>query len=577
MINREKLKVEIIKAEKGDQEAIAVVREVLRPRETDSVDQIYEKIRIFIRLVAISSLKYKDSDAHKEIDRTNAEQVESYLKRGKPRYKGTIIVGHRESAKTTRVKFNKLYNTLYIPHIVDSINLISEEGGSADQFNMDMFNMLAFSSISKYYPETISLEMKKKKESQTMAKFTTTSGVTYSSSSARKTKRGNVKVDITEDGDIETKRPKDATFDDIENENTIRSLTATQQIERVMSATIDGLDQIIGSWTLLGNLLSLRGNVQKFISKYRNDPEVKIIIIDIMDDVGTPTWPDKYVRTDAEARELEAQGINRKSIESIQRDSDNFEVEYMNNPGRSSVYFDDKMIQGLVEDDELLAEESDRDDYGLLTIEEPEKTGIYIVSVDSSKGVGGDQTGLTVIQVDGIRFKEVANFKSNKMTPQDFAPYSVGIARKYNNAMIIPENNYPGNEYIAFLIPIYNNIYENERKVDSNGETKIEYGVHTNIVTKPKMFTHAKIVLKDRLFKVQSRILYTQFSEYPADDIHKVKQKDGSGGHFDLLMSCVIGLWKAGYISTEKANDDLIDRVLARQANNIFKGIDNTR
>lgn len=912
MINREKLKLEIINAEKGNAESIAVVREVLRPRETDTVEQIHEKISIFIRLLFLSSLKYKSAQFHKEIITTYAEQVQSYLTKGKPRYKGCIFVGYRESAKTTMVKFCELYMTLYLPQLLDSTNIVSEDGGTAEQFNMDMFNMLAFSHIAKYYPDTISLEMKKKKESQTVSKFTTVTGVTYSSSAARKSKRGNVKVDITESGDVETKRPKKVVFDDIENENTIRSFTTSQQIANVMSASMDGLDQVLGSWILLGNYLSLRGNVHKFITKYRNDPEVKVIIIDIMDGLGNPTWEDKYARTDAEIRELEAQGIVKKSIETIERESDNFQVEYMNNPGRSSVYFDDKMIQGLIElrSEDDLVEESERDEDGLLIINEPEKTGVYIVSVDASKGSGGDQTGLTVIQIDGIRFKEVANFKSNKMTPQDFAPYSVAIAKRYNTAMIIPENNYPGNEFIAFLIPIYGSIFESSKKIDANGEVKTEYGVHTNLKslvhgtgvltengwknieelvigdkvfgsdgfthsvtgvhpqgkvkvwevetsdgckircsgdhywsikskyykhgkprvlktselksdnnkhfidrikpvnfsnkdlpidpyflglmlgdgsfgasltftsideeiinhvsslleypvrilkstddncsytisrpragfgkepnylqkhidklglryrtskdkfipdvyklgsieqrvellrglmdtdgcicktnknatyssiskelaygvrdlvlslggyskvhfiknnyngyfkvtvqldlfnpfrlkrkaeiwesrvatiqrrnivsvkeleqedqmtcisidsedslyvtedyllthnTKPEMFAHAKAVLKDRLFQVQSRSLFTQFSEYPSDEIHKVSQKDGGGGHFDLLMSCIIGLWKAGNISVVKANDDIIDAMLARQARDVFSDIDNVR
>src|SRR5690606_34220976 len=206
-------------------EAAAVVREVLRPRREDSVDEIYEKIRVFIRLIFIASLKFEDSPDHKRIDRAYAEQIHSFLNSGRPRYKGIMIIGYRESAKTTRVKFNETYLSLYLPNVADYTNVVSEDGSSADQFNMDMFNTFAFSKIAKYFPDTISSETKaKKKESQTMSKFTTSTGVTYSASGSRKSKRGNVKVDINDAGEVETKRPKKVIFDDIENETTVKSL-----------------------------------------------------------------------------------------------------------------------------------------------------------------------------------------------------------------------------------------------------------------------------------------------------------------------------------------------------------------
>jgi hypothetical protein len=197
MIDREKFEPVIVAAEKGDAEAIAIVARVLRPEATDSVDQIEEKIRLFIRLMFYGSLKFKDSQAHRDIDRGYAEQIHSYLTKGRPRYHGMLIVGYRESAKTTRVKFNETYLTLYLKDLVDYTNVVSEDGSSSDQFNMDMFNTFAFSKIAKYYPDTISNDTRnKKKESQTMSKFTTTTGVTYAASSARKSKRGAVQLDI---------------------------------------------------------------------------------------------------------------------------------------------------------------------------------------------------------------------------------------------------------------------------------------------------------------------------------------------------------------------------------------------
>ncbi len=51
MIQRKKFKEQLILAESGDETAIAVVREVLCPLETDTVEEIEEKLYLFMRLV----------------------------------------------------------------------------------------------------------------------------------------------------------------------------------------------------------------------------------------------------------------------------------------------------------------------------------------------------------------------------------------------------------------------------------------------------------------------------------------------------------------------------------------------
>lgn len=570
MINKAKFKELIIQAETGDENAMGAVVEVLRPRKEDTVEEIYEKIVFFQRLFFNKSFGFKDAEYHKEINFTTAEQIHSYLNFGRAKWKGVIIVGFRESAKTTKVKFGEIYMAVYLSSIIDAISIVSESASGSDQFTMDIYNILSVSKVTKYFGEIIKTnrEGQEKKESQKMSKFSTIQGVTYTAKAARITKRGDVKVDIDEEGEVETKRPKKIIFDDVENEVTIRSFAITDQIYRVMGASIDGMDQILGSWVLLGNYLSLRGNIAKFLRKYRDNDTVKIINIPIMDSAGNPTWADKYVRTNAEASELLKQGINKVSIEELQKSSDNFETEFMNNPSRSMVYFSDELIKYI--DTERLVQEDKRDDNGWLVIEEPDKNGVYAVFVDASKGNGGDPVGLVVVRLDGIRFREVANLSANDITPEDLAPRSVNIATKYNNALIIPENNYPGNEYIAFLLPLYNNIFKVEIKKDNNGKPVYEYGVNTNLKTKPEMALKAKGILKDELLEVRSQHLYNQISEYPDTDVHAINKRDGGGGHFDTLMALMVGLYKVSHISKDTANDEMIDRMLKRQVDNIF-------
>lgn len=539
-INVEKLREELLLAEQGDIDARAVVAMALAPTEEDSIDEIAEKMKYFRKLFFGGSLKYKDAHFHLEIERVYAEQIYFLIHHGRPRYKGLVIVGFRESAKTSTVKFCETYLSVYIPRDNDLTHIVSEDGTTANQFNMDLFNMFGFSKLAMYFPNLIAQSQEKKKESQTMARFTTTTGVTYGASGARKSKRGAVQVHIDEKGEVESKRPKKVIADDIENETTLLSLAVTDHIYQVLQASFDGLDQSRGWWVILGNYLSLRGTIAKFMNKYRDDRDVAIISIPLLLKNGEPSWPDKYTP---------------EKIASIKRSSDNFETEYMNNPKRSMAYFDT-----IPDEIEFVTEES-RDAEGLLTILPPESDAAYIMSIDSATGVGRDESSFTILKTTGLRYDEVANFKSKTIRPESFAGVCARVATQYNLAFMIPENNYPGNETIAFLQGIYKNIYKNPDGF---------YGVATTSKSKPEMLVNAKKIFKEKLLTVRSRALYQQIAEYPASDVHTISQRDGSGGHFDMLIALIIGLKYGSAISVDQ-NSTAVDAMLAKSVDKIFE------
>ena len=577
MINKDNFKAVVEKAEAGDVESRAVVKETLRPVKADTVDDIKEKIWYFIHLMYYSSLKFKDAPYHLEIDEKFAEQIHSFLQRGIPLYKIMLFVGFRESAKTARVKMNQSYMNLYLEDTVDYANIMSADGAGSVQFTMDMFNIFAYSKISKYFPGVISNDFARgKKESQTMSKFTTTTGVTYSAGSALKTKRGAAQTSISDDGEIDMLRPAQLILDDIENENTVKSYVITDSIRKVINAAIDGLDQVTGFTVASANYLSLRGNINYLITKYRDREDACIVMIPIHDGFGEPSWPDKHCKTDAERKELEQHEIIRVSIESIKKDSDNFDTEFLNNPSRSRVYFDDNVIKHI--DDSNLVEEIKRDrnfkdvdgkefqlpeKQGMLLIEEPTGHDVYEMSADTAGGNGGHQSAFVIWKLTGNKFTEVANFRSNQLKPEIFASYSVVWAKYFNNARINPERNFPGNEYIAFAKSLYKNFFYEDKELDI-------IGVNTNLKTKPEMFVKFKKFVLQDIIEIRSRAMYLQISEYPADDVETIKQ-DESGGHFDLLMAGVIGIYKVQVEYKEDEGDDDIDRAVNSQVDDMFK------
>jgi len=233
-------------AEENNPTAIAVIVELLRPKKEDSVEDIFDKITIFIRLVFLQSLKYEDAPYHIEIDKTYAEQIHHYLNHGRPRYRGVMIIGYRESAKTSRVVFNETYLAVYLADIADYTSLVSVDGDKSEQINMDIFNILAFSRLTKYFPDIITPEVRsKKKESQRMDKFTTTTGVTYSATSSRVPTRGAMKMDIDASGDVDSKRPKKIIFDDIDLSLGSRSRGAYSERLQDFLDVLDGTEKLL--------------------------------------------------------------------------------------------------------------------------------------------------------------------------------------------------------------------------------------------------------------------------------------------------------------------------------------------
>ena len=575
MINQSKFEALVEKSEAGDVESRAVVVEVLRPYKTDTVQEIKEKIWYFNHLMYYASMTFVDAPFHLTIDEKFAEQIHSFLNKGVPLYKVMLFIGYRESAKTARVKMNQSYLNLYLPETVDYANIMSADGAGSIQFTMDMFNIFAYSKINKYFPGTISTDFARgKKESQTMSKFTTTTGITYSAGSALKTKRGAAQTSISDDGEIDMLRPAQLILDDIENENTVKSYVITDSIRKVINAAMDGLDQVTGFTVGSANYLSLRGNINYLIEKFKGRSDACIVMIPIHDGSGEPTWPAKHCKTDIEKSELSDKGIIKVSIESIERDSDNFDTEFLNNPSRSRVYFDDNVVQHIDESNLISDTKRDRnykdkdgnpvqfaEKQGMLVIEEPTGHDVYEMAIDAAGGNGGHQSAFTIIKTNGVKFKEVANFRCNTMKPELFAPFAVNWARYYNNARMNPERNYPGNEFIAFAKAIYKNFYYEDEEKDI-------IGINTNLKTKPEMFVKFKKYLLTDIVEIKSAALYNQILQYPADDVETVKQ-DESGGHFDLLMTAVIGIYKIVHQATTQ-EDSRMDDAAAKVAADVF-------
>jgi hypothetical protein len=190
-----------------------------------------------------------------------------------------------------------------------------------------------------------------------------------------------------------------------------------------------------------------------------------------------------------------------------------------------------------------------KNDQGLCIYEYPHKDHIYVMTVDTSRGVGFDYHAYIIVDITSIPYKVVATFKNNEMSPMIYPNAIYPLAQKYNDAYILVEINDIGGQVADIL---YNELeYENMlmssfrgrkgQTLDGGfGASQTQLGVRT---TKPlkrigcsllkSMIEDDKLIISD-LNIIQELVTFVAKStSYEAD----------TGHNDDLVMCMVLFCW----------------------------------
>ena len=178
---------------------------------------------------------------------------------------------------------------------------------------------------------------------------------------------------------------------------------------------------------------------------------------------------------------------------------------------------------------------------GLLQIyAQPIPGAEYVLGVDTSKGTGRD---FSVIQVLWIKseydVEQVAVYRNNLVRPHDFSQIAVSIAKFYNNAHMMVENNDIGQTVADSVWHEYE--YEDLINVDPKG-----LGIRSTKKSKLRANMLVKEYLeKDRLLIRDERTLY-ELSRY--EEIRPNVFAAGRHEHDDCVTSL---LWALYFIITD--------------------------
>ena len=172
----------------------------------------------------------------------------------------------------------------------------------------------------------------------------------------------------------------------------------------------------------------------------------------------------------------------------------------------------------------------------------------YVIAVDTAKGVGGDASTFSVIDITQVPYKVVAKYRNNNISPMLYPSVINKIATDYNKAYVIVEIN--SSEQVAYIL--YSELeYENlvfitrttkgqSASAGFAGAGKTALGINMDKRVKRVGCFTLKALLEEKKLLITDADTIAEISTfieskgtYAADD----------GYHDDLVMTLVIFSW----------------------------------
>lgn len=523
-------KISLIKEilDRGDKSEI---RALFAFNKDTSEEKVLLKLNIWGRHFFPKFYKAKDAPFHKQIDTYNLR-----IYRGQPVgialkiLKFFVDIAFRGAAKTTRTKIAMSFCIANDEdHYRRYIKVLSADGANSKQIVTDIYNMLMNKAVNYYYSEIFQKTVEKRQE--TMATFTTSTGVKMQADSVGTDQRG----DIQEDS-----RPDLIWFDDFETRKTLRSAVTTNAIWDNMEEAKNGLSKN-GACLYNCNYFSERGNVHKLVEKYKNSDVGVVMITPIKGSVvnnvhrdGPPTW-DAYTP---------------EEVEQKLKDADDPAGEYLCVPSAGAdIMFDRTSI------DRQECKTPIRDIAGFKIYHDYDPSHRYGAGEDVSGGVGLDSSTIVLWDFSRARSTVVATFKSNTIKPDTFGDQIKNSLDRFGAPITAPENNSIGAGTIGRLKQIYDNIFFQEQKETRVGAMPSvkTLGWNTNSDTKPRMIFALKKAVEDGFVELSDPDLIAELRSYTRDDL---MDKDDdvrlTTRHFDLLMAAAIGYQMKDYATVSR-------------------------
>lgn len=192
---------------------------------------------------------------------------------------------------------------------------------------------------------------------------------------------------------------------------------------------------------------------------------------------------------------------------------------------------------------------------GLCVFEEPESNHRYICTVDVSRGRGRDYSAFIIFDATQLPYKVVCTFKNNKITTLEYPLILNTLGKKYNEAVILIENNDLGESVgnaLWFDLEYDNLIWTDiKSEVSNSGKTSV-VGVRTTHNVKKKGCANIKEIIEHQQLKINDERIIQELKGYVLSKRGIYSAQDTKIN--DDLCSC---LFLMGWLTSQPYFEDL--------------------
>ena len=213
---------------------------------------------------------------------------------------------------------------------------------------------------------------------------------------------------------------------------------------------------------------------------------------------------------------------------------------------------------------------------GLDVYENPKENNEYLMTVDVSRGIGGDYSAFIVYDITTVPYRIVAKYRNNEIKPMLFPSVINDVARGYNNAWAMIEVNDIGDQVASILN--FDLEYPNVLMCAMRGRAgqivgqgfsgnKTQLGVKMSVTVKKIGCANLKQIIEDDKLIFNDYDIINELTTF----IQKKQSFEADDGfHDDLVMCMVIFAWlvQQDYFK-EMTDNDIRQRIYDEQKNQI--------
>lgn len=222
--------------------------------------------------------------------------------------------------------------------------------------------------------------------------------------------------------------------------------------------------------------------------------------------------------------------------------------------GSSNSLISGRVLEGMVVTKPIESEQ----DGAYRIYHEPIPNHSYVLVADTSEGIGGDYHGVHVIDISTDPYEVSAVYHSNELSHLLLPEVIYKLAKSYNDALVLVENESTGSEVASSLYDDYE--YENVlmtttekgKQAITFNYSKGRYGVKMSRSVKAIGCSNIKTMIERGKININDSATINEFGDFvPKGGSYAA----ASGAHDDLVMPLVM----FGWLSTQTKFSELSD------------------